>query len=177
MKKTRLYVIRHAEFTHNRSGSLSQEPGTLYGTLGSSLTAEGKQQASVLARELQALHVRCIFASHLNRAKQTAEILGKAHNLQVSIAETLQEQRDNESVKEAGSRLFAFLQEVAHIWRGQTIFVVSHGAILRGMLMMLGFANTTELPPGSVKNTGYVVLETYGEHWSIADTRGIVKAI
>jgi len=177
MKKTLLYVIRHAESTHNRSGSLNQEPGTLYGTLGSSLTDEGKQQASLLARELQALHVRCIFASHLNRAKQTAEILGKAHNLPVSIIETLQEQRDNESVKEAGSRLFAFLQEVAHIWRGQTILVVSHGAILRGMLMMLGFATTTELPPGSVKNTGYVVLETDGEHWSIADTQGIVKAI
>ena len=73
MKKTRLYVIRHAESTHNRSGSLNQEPGTLYGTLGSSLTDEGKQQASLLARELQALHVCCIFASHLNHAKQTAD--------------------------------------------------------------------------------------------------------
>jgi broad specificity phosphatase PhoE len=148
-----------------------------FATLGSSLTDEGKQQASLLARELQALHVRCIFASHLTRAKQTAEILSKAHNLPVSIAETLQEQRNNESEQAAGSRLFALLQEAAHIWRGQTILVVSHGAILRGMLMMLGFANTTELPPGSVKNTGYVVLETDGEHWNIADTQGIVKAI
>ena len=68
----------------------------------------------------------------------------------VSRAETLQEQRDNEGVKEAGSRLFAFLQGVAHTWRGHTMLVVSHGAILRGMLMMLGCANATELPPGSV---------------------------
>jgi probable phosphoglycerate mutase len=177
MKKTIIYVVRHAESAHNRSGSLSQEPGTLYGTLGSSLTEEGKLQASQLARELKDLHVHCIFASHLIRAKQTAEILGEALNLPVHMTEALQERLDTESEQEAGFRLFTSLQEIAHMSREQTILVVSHGAILRGMLMILGFANAPELPPGSVANTGYVVLETDGVKWSIADTRGIVKAL
>jgi broad specificity phosphatase PhoE len=170
MKKTIIYVVRHAESSHNRSGSLSQEPGTLYGTLGSSLTEEGKQQASQLASELKDLHVHCIFASHLIRAKQTAEILAKALNLPVHITETIQERLDTESEQEAGFRLFTSLQEIAHMYREQTILVVSHGAILRGLLMILGFANAHELPPESVANTGYVVLETDSEQWSIADT-------
>jgi broad specificity phosphatase PhoE len=177
MKNTIIYVVRHAESAHNRSGSLNQEPGTLYGRLGSALTEEGKQQASQLASELKVLKVHCIFASQLIRAKQTAEILGVALNLPVHTSETLQERLDTESEAEAGFRLFASLQEIAHMYREQTILVVSHGAILRGMLMMLGFANAPELPPGSVANTGYVVLETDGEQWSIADTQGIVKVL
>jgi 2,3-bisphosphoglycerate-dependent phosphoglycerate mutase len=177
MKNTTIYVVRHAESAHNRSGSLSQEPGTLYGTLGSALTEEGKRQASQLARSLKDLKVHCIFASHLIRAKQTAEILGVAFGLPVHITETLQERLDTESEAEAGFRLFTSLQEIVHTYREQTILVVSHGAILRGMLMILGFANAPELPPGSVANTGYVVLETDGEQWSIADTNGIVRVL
>jgi broad specificity phosphatase PhoE len=177
MKKTIIYVVRHAESAHNRSGSLSQEPGTLYGTLGSSLTEVGKQQASLLARELKDLPFHCIYASHLNRAKQTAEILSEALNLPVYMKETLQERLDTESEQEAGIRLFTYVEEIAQLCREQTILVVSHGAILRGMLMILDFAHALELPPGSVANTGYVVLETDGEQWSITDTRGIVKAL
>ena len=175
MKKTTIYVVRHAQSEHNRSGSLSDEPTTAYGTLGSPLTEEGKRQASLLARELQYLPVAGLFASHLNRARQTAEIFGELLKLPVTTTEALQERLDGESLQEAGSRLFDFLQETAYAWREKTIVVVSHGAIFRSLLILLGFATVHELPAGSIANTGYVMLETDGERWMITNTHGIIK--
>jgi broad specificity phosphatase PhoE len=177
MQKTTIYVIRHAQSEHNLSGSLSEEPQKTYGTLGSPLTEEGKRQASMLARELKRLHIDCILASHLNRARQTAEIFGEALNLPIKTTEALQERLTTESEREAGSRLFTFLQEAAHEWREKNIAVVSHGAIFRAMLILLGFAATNELPAGSVANTGYAILETDGERWVISNTQGIIKVL
>jgi len=135
MKKTTIYLVRHAQSEHNRSGSLNEEPKQTYGTLGSWLTEEGKRQAVTLARELKYYPIDCILASHLNRARQTAEILGEALSLPIQMTEMLQERLTRESEQEAGMRMFTFLQDTAHQWREKTVIVVSHGAISRALLI------------------------------------------
>jgi broad specificity phosphatase PhoE len=178
MKKTIIYVVRHAQSEHNLSGSLSNESLEIYGMLGSPLTEEGKQQASTLTKELEHLHVDYLIASHLNRARQTAEILGEVFGLPVITTETIQERLDSESELEAGTRLLTLLQKIADEWREKTVVVVSHGAIFRGLLTLLGFAPLRELPPGSVANMGYAVLETTdGKTWIVTHTQGITRTL
>ncbi len=175
MKKTTIYLVRHGQSEHNLSGSLGDEQLKTYGSLGSSLTEEGRQQAFMLAQEFHHLRVDALISSHLHRARQTAEILGKAFGLPVRITADLQERLAQESEQEAGRRLLTCLRETA-LQRGEgTIVAVSHGAIFRGTLALLSFAALRELPPGSVANTGYAVLQTDGKAWVITSTKGITR--
>ena len=178
MQKTLIYLIRHAQSKYNRDGSHGEDPRTIYGMLGSPLTETGCQQAVALAQDLKELTVASILTSHLTRARQTADALGEAFNVPVQVTETLQELLDGEQEQEAGRRLLTFLQQIVQDAPGQTAVVVTHGGILRGLLILRGFTSSPELlPPGSVANAGYVVLEIDGEHWAIKHTHGVVKGL
>ncbi len=94
----------------------------------------------------------------------------------------LEEQKRNfkysyeyESDNDIAARMFLFLREIAVVFAGKTVLVVSHGSIMRGMLMHLGYATTGELPAGSIENTGYVVLESDGVDFFIKETKGVNK--
>ena len=80
-----------------------------------------------------------------------------------------------ESDNDIAWRLITFLREIAVSFMGQTVLVVVHGSIMRAALMHLGFANYDELPPGSIENTGYVVLESDGVDFFIKETKGVNK--
>lgn len=80
-----------------------------------------------------------------------------------------------ESDNDIAARMLLFLREIAVTFSGQTVLVVSHGSIMRATLMHLGFANSDELPTGSIENTGYVVLESDGVDFFIKETQGVNK--
>ena len=122
MKKTTIYLVRHAQSEHNRKWiATDEEPGKQpMERWDSWLTEAGKRQAVTLARKLEHYPIDCILASHLNRARQTAEILGETLSLPIQTTEMLQERLTRESEQEAGTRLFTFLQDTAHQWREKT---------------------------------------------------------
>jgi broad specificity phosphatase PhoE len=80
-----------------------------------------------------------------------------------------------ENEEEAATRMLIFLREVAVAYVGKTVLVVSHGSIVRSLLMHLGFATYDELPPGSVENAGFVVLQSDGADFFVKETKGINK--
>jgi probable phosphoglycerate mutase len=77
---TRLYLVRHGEH--------ALPPGTLAGRMpGVYLSERGKAQARALARRLEAAKLAVVYASPLDRTRQTAELIAAPHGLPVSMLE------------------------------------------------------------------------------------------
>ncbi len=125
-----------------------------------------------------------IQTTKLLRERAYGEFEGK-HNQEYKIVnETLNKLTDEERYsfkyskeierdKEIVERFLTFIREVAIVNPGKTILVVSHGGIMRSVLVKLGFGNYIELRTGSVKNMGWFKLETDGVDFFIRVTKNI----
>ncbi|MBI2621707.1 MAG: histidine phosphatase family protein [Candidatus Levybacteria bacterium] len=80
-----------------------------------------------------------------------------------------------ESVEEGALRLLTFIREAGAAYSGKNIMVVCHGNLMRSLLKYLGWARSDELPSGTIKNTGYFVLESDGTDFFVKETYGITK--
>lgn len=82
-----------------------------------------------------------------------------------------------ESDEELIARNLTFLREVAFANLGQTVLVVSHGAVMLTLLVHLGYANYSEVPSklGLIDNTAYIKLESDGVDFFVKETSGISK--
>lgn len=80
-----LYFVRHGESEANVLGIISnrgyQHP----------LTQKGMAQANALAERLRDVPLAAIYSSPLMRAVQTAEIVARTHNLNVTVTDALRE--------------------------------------------------------------------------------------
>lgn len=89
---TTIYVVRHGESQSNvYAHENPDEPASHYGEFGSSLTKKGREQAQLVAQRLKHVHFSAFFSSHLNRAKETAEIIAKNYNQPVVIDRDIRE--------------------------------------------------------------------------------------
>lgn len=79
----KIYVIRHGQTEFNIKGLIN-------GAIGDALTPEGEAQAKEAAKSLPH-SIKHIYASSLNRAKQTAEILNAERHLPIEFSDDLQE--------------------------------------------------------------------------------------
>lgn len=70
---TTLYLVRHGETDYNRQGIMQG------GGIDSRLNDTGRAQARALARRLASVEVDALYASTLQRATQTADILARPH--------------------------------------------------------------------------------------------------
>jgi probable phosphoglycerate mutase len=70
---TTLYLVRHGETEHNRRNIIQG------GGVDSELNAAGRAQAEALARRLRSVSFDSLYASTLQRARQTADILARPH--------------------------------------------------------------------------------------------------
>ena len=84
---TTLLLIRHGENDYTRTGKLAGW------TPGVRLNEAGRQQAEALAERLKPLPLQAIYSSPLERARQTAAPLARAHGLSVQIRAALGEVR------------------------------------------------------------------------------------
>lgn len=82
---------------------------------------------------------------------------------------------DIESDEEIVNRLITFIREVAVGFPGKTVLVVTHGGIMRGFLIHLGYGTRKELGWGSIKNTAYLKLLSDGVDFIIKETKGVKK--
>src|SRR5579863_8723703 len=81
---TTIYVVRHGESQSNvYARENPDKPASQFGTLGSSLTKKGREQASYIAKRLQNVHIDAIFSSDLARAKETAEIIASRRKVKI----------------------------------------------------------------------------------------------
>ena len=81
MKK--IYLIRHGESIHNYD--LIHQPDE------TPLSEQGRQQAGLAADAFSGVPIDCIISSPLERAYQTATILGEKYNVQVTTEQLLVE--------------------------------------------------------------------------------------
>jgi broad specificity phosphatase PhoE len=82
---------------------------------------------------------------------------------------------DMESAEEAFGRFITALREIAIAYSGKTVLVVSHGNVMRSLLVHLGYAVFKNLQSGAIENTGYIKLESDGIDFFIKETAGVNK--
>jgi len=84
---------------------------------------------------------------------------------------------DIESDDDIASRMLTFIRETAVAYPEKNVLVVAHGGIIRATLVKLGFASSRELPPQSIENLGYAVVDSDGVDFFVKKTQGINKKI
>ncbi len=74
------------------------------------------------------------------------------------------------------TRCITFLREVAVAHPGKNVLLVSHGGVMRTILIHLGYGTPQKLQSNSVTNLGYFVLESDGTDFSVVETHGIEQS-
>jgi 2,3-bisphosphoglycerate-dependent phosphoglycerate mutase len=169
-----IYLVRHAESAVNaRQGVPAQ-----YDASGAPLTDRGRQQARELALHFQDLPIAHVYSFNLLRAHQTALIL--ANDRPISISSRLRERdccnsasQRPETYAAVVARITSILNEIACHHAGENVIVVSHGYVMRVLLVALGFATFEQLPQGAIVNTGYIKFIFNGEQFTIAEMVGV----
>ncbi len=80
-----------------------------------------------------------------------------------------------ESDEEIISRLILFLREIAVTNADKKILVVSHGGVMKALLVHLGFGTYDELATLIIANASYIKLESDGVDFVIKETSGIMQ--
>lgn len=142
-----------------------------------------KRTAEIIALEqkLEVIATKVIRERNIGslEGKMTSDVAKKIKLLQQGLSDEekmkIKFVPDIESEDELASRFITFLREVAIAYQGKNILAVAHGNIMRSFLVHIGFAKYDELPFDSVKNTGYVKLESDGINFFVKETWGINK--
>lgn len=82
---------------------------------------------------------------------------------------------DMESLEEVSKRTIVFLKTITKIHEGQSVLFVTHAHLMLSLLTHLGFATFDQLPYGSIKNTGYIKIESNNNKHEITEVFGITK--
>lgn len=80
---------------------------------------------------------------------------------------------DMESNEEALNRLTAFLKETATTYKGKSVLIVSHGGLMRYLLIKLGIADYNYF----FENSGYIELESDGKEFVVKKLKGLIKPV
>ncbi len=67
-----------------------------------------------------------------------------------------------ETDEEMMTRFITTVRELAIAYKGKTILIVSHSGLMNAFLLHLGYATYKGLPANSIKNGGYIKLESDG---------------
>jgi broad specificity phosphatase PhoE len=82
---------------------------------------------------------------------------------------------DMESAEETLSRFLTELREISVAYAGKTIMVITHGNVMRGLLVHFGEGTFKEFVENTVGNTGYIRLESDGVDFFLKETNNISK--
>lgn len=152
--KSRWFFVRHGETDWNK-----QEINA--GATDVPLNDTGRQQSKLAAEKLKSENIEVIFASHLSRAHETAQIIGDAIGVsEIIIDDRLQERNfgdaegmpykevakrfpdlrtynnksaNNESYEETETRVWAAISEHLEKHSHKNVLIASHGATLRSL--------------------------------------------
>jgi broad specificity phosphatase PhoE len=88
---------------------------------------------------------------------------------------TYKHEPTGESDEEIISRLITLLLEIAVRSSGKTILIVTHGGVIRTLLIHLGFFTYETSRLHRITNTAYIKLTSDGVDFFIEETQGITK--
>lgn len=80
-----------------------------------------------------------------------------------------------ESEEEVGGRTIQILREIAVTYAGKNVLAVTHGGVMRSLLIRLGYGSYEELKGKTIGNAAYVILQSDGVDFYIKETKGIKK--
>jgi broad specificity phosphatase PhoE len=80
---------------------------------------------------------------------------------------------DDETFRESHSRFVRELERIAANHPGETILIVSHGSVMRGLLVSLQYADFGQLRSGTIKNTGIIRLDYCNGELSLKEVVGV----
>lgn len=107
--------------------------------------------------------------------KTNQHILEQLKQLPLETYFTTRRGEGVETEDEMYQRFLIFIREIAVTYSGKTVLVVSHGGIIRSVLLHLGWADHVSFGHGGIDNTAYVVLKTDGVEFEIGKINGIHK--
>ncbi|HSW88635.1 MAG TPA: histidine phosphatase family protein [Candidatus Saccharimonadales bacterium] len=202
---TTFYIVRHGETEWNVKKLLQGQgdsPLTTTGIKQASILG-GKLQnihfdAVFSSDLLRAQRTAEIITLDRNLAIKTTELLrerahgkweGKPYNIYHNELKHLFEERnklsyekkksfkypDMETDEEVIARFITFLRETSVGYPGKTILVVTHGGMMRTLLIHIGFGTYEELQSNAVSNSAYFQLQSDGIEFEIKETHGIIK--
>ncbi len=82
---------------------------------------------------------------------------------------------DAESIEELLMRYITFLREIAVAYSGKTILMVSHGGVMRNLLISLAYWESNHKE--KFGNAGYMILESDGVDFFVKEVKGAVPMI
>lgn len=82
---------------------------------------------------------------------------------------------DAESIEELLMRYITFLREIAVAYSGKTVLMVSHGGVMRNLLISLGYWESNHKE--KFGNAGYMILESEGVDFFVKEVKGVVARI
>lgn len=152
-EQTTLYIVRHGQTDWNVQGKLQ-------GHADIPLNNTGRAEATELSERIRTIDFDICFSSDLQRAIETARILGATHPLIIKSVPTLRERHygpwegrlfselleyekgghpllNIESDEEIQKRIFPLLNEIVSNHPGATVLIVTHGSVLRSLLAHL----------------------------------------
>ncbi|MDO8610886.1 MAG: histidine phosphatase family protein [bacterium] len=84
---------------------------------------------------------------------------------------------DVETEENAVNRLINFFNKISISHKGKRVLVVCHGNIMRTFLVKVRYGKYFEIPPGSLINNGYFVVEGDGTNFNLKEVIGVNKKI
>lgn len=191
-----LYLVRHGQTDWNKVHKITgqsdiplNDEGKLqakelskslqdvhFDAIFSSDLIRAKQTAEILAAERQL----AIETSHLMRERNFGSIEGHATDELRALIDSYRKLSDKEinahkideayeSNDELIGRVITFLREVSVAYMGKKVLIVTHGSVLRTLLIHLGYATLQDAPFRIIRNVGYAKLESDGVDFSIAE--------
>ena len=82
---------------------------------------------------------------------------------------------DVETTEEVMTRFLIKLREIAVAYPNQKVLVITHAGCIKNFLIKLDYVKRTDLPSGSFKQGGYVVVDSDGIDFFIKEVWGIRK--
>jgi len=89
---------------------------------------------------------------------------------------TAKEKPVMETDEQLVGRAIVFLRELAVAYAGKKVLVVSHGSLIRCLLIHLGYGTYETLLPGAIKNLGYVKLDCDGVDFFVKEVNKVEKS-
>ncbi|HEX7018289.1 MAG TPA: histidine phosphatase family protein [Patescibacteria group bacterium] len=80
---------------------------------------------------------------------------------------------DIESDEEIMTRFLTFVRQTAVAYPHQNVLVVTHGGMIKTLLIHLGYVKAAQLHHGSISNLSYLVMNSDGVEFEVVRTEGI----
>lgn len=135
-----------------------------------------KQTAEIIVKEREL----AVVTSNLIRERNFGQLEGKSSKNLENLIESYRELSDEEINKhkvdesyesndEMISRVITFLREIAVANSGKTVLIVSHGSLLRTLLIHLGYFTHKDAPYRIIYSAGFVKLMSDGVEFKILE--------